>query len=128
MTAPGGAASTSSGTSSSGCSREQISVECPRNARDWTSRIPSWTMEKLRIYAASRESALAMLASLPKYRAVLAEGPQGYEVLIALNGNDADIVGVLDALQQYVTKRGSGPAKVELDGHRYVMHPEPDGK
>jgi hypothetical protein len=84
-------------------------------------------MEKLRIYAASRESALAMLASLAKFRAVLAEGPRGYEVLIAVNGNDAEIVGVLDALQQYVTNRGSGAAKVELNGYSYVMHPEPEG-
>jgi hypothetical protein len=85
-------------------------------------------MEKLRIHAASRESALAMVANLSKFKVELAEGPRGYEVLIPLNGKDAEIVRVLSVLQQYVTERASGPAQVELNGHRYVMHAEPDGK
>ena len=86
-------------------------------------------MEKLRIYAVSRESALATLDSLKKFRAELAvaESPGGYEVLVALNG-DAEIVGVLDALQQHVTQRADGPARVELNGTRYVVHAELDGR
>jgi hypothetical protein len=83
-------------------------------------------MENLRIDAASPESAHAMLAKLSEFETELVESPRGYQVVVALKGNDADIVGVLNALQQYVTERSDGPARVELSGRSYVMHPEPD--
>jgi hypothetical protein len=83
-------------------------------------------MKQLSIDAASPESASEMVAALSSFRAELVDGPGGPQVIVALDGNDADIVAVLNALQQYVTARADGPARVELDEKQYVMHPEPD--
>jgi hypothetical protein len=82
-------------------------------------------MEKMAIHAASPESAYAMLAALSPFGAELADdGALGREVVVDLHSDDAEIVAVLHALQKYVTERADGPARVELNGHRYVMHAE----
>ena len=84
-------------------------------------------MKQLSIEAATPESASAMLAALSSFRAELVDGPRGPQVVVALNGNDSDIVAVLSALQQYVSERADGPARVGLGENSYVMYPEPDG-
>ena len=45
-----------------------------------------------------------------------------YEVRVALGGSDRDTVRVLNAIHEYVTNRGDGPTRIELDGHSYAMH------
>lgn len=47
-----------------------------------------------------------------------------YQVEIVLDG-DREIVAVLGALVKYVTARGDGSARLELDGHRYILPPQP---
>jgi hypothetical protein len=46
----------------------------------------------------------------------------GYRVSIELGSSDRRIIAVLDILDEYVTERASGPARVEVDGHPHVMH------
>jgi len=84
-------------------------------------------MEKLRIHPRSRESAQAMVAALSGFHAELVESAEGYEVAVTLGRDgrgDDEIVAVLKALEQYVTARASGPARLELGGRSYVMRPE----
>jgi hypothetical protein len=83
-------------------------------------------METLTIHAASPESAQEMLAALSGFPAELTEIGDSHLVVIPLGAADAEIVGVLNALQVYVTARGDGAAQVEFNGHNYVMHPEPE--
>jgi hypothetical protein len=83
-------------------------------------------MKTLTIHAASAESAREMLAALSGFRAELTEIEDSYLIVIPLDGADAEIVGVLNALQEYVTGRADGAAQVEFNGHSYVMHPEPE--
>ena len=81
-------------------------------------------MDTLAIQAMSSESARGMLAALSAFEAELVETPTGRcEIVVALAGDDAEIVAVLNALERYVTERAGGPARVELNGRKYVMHP-----
>jgi hypothetical protein len=84
-------------------------------------------MERLRIHPRSRESAQGMLAALSGFHAELLESAEGYEIAVTLGGDgrgDDEIVAVLNALEQYVTARSTGPARLELGGRSYVMRPE----
>jgi hypothetical protein len=85
-------------------------------------------MEALTIQAANPESGRAMLEALSAFRAELMKDDGRCEVVVHLGRGDSEIVAVLNALEQYVTERGSGPAQVELDGHSYVMHPVPENE
>jgi hypothetical protein len=65
------------------------------------------------------------------YDALSTFGPQltgsqdkGYRVTIDLARSDRQIIAILDALEEHVRQRGSGPARVEVDGRRYAMHPQ----
>jgi hypothetical protein len=86
-------------------------------------------LETLTIHAAGAESAREMLAALSGFQAELVQVADGDAVAIALGGNDGEVVAVLNAIQQYVTERADGPARLDFDGHCYLMHrePEPDG-
>ena len=83
-------------------------------------------MDRLTIQAASPESGRAMLAALARFRAELLEDSEGCQVTVTLDQDDAEITAVLRALEDYITERASGPARVELNGQPYVMHPVPD--
>jgi hypothetical protein len=83
-------------------------------------------MQTLRIEAASTASAHAMTDALAEFQAELVETEDGRsEVVVTLRGGDQDIVKVLNALERYVTERAKGPARIELEGRKYSMHPEP---
>jgi hypothetical protein len=82
-------------------------------------------METLTIHAASDRSAREMLEALNDFPAELVQAGDSSMVVVDLGG-DAQIVGVLSALQEYVTNRGDGAAHVEFNGTNYVMHPEPE--
>ena len=79
-------------------------------------------METLRIQAATPETGRAMLAALSDFRAELLESSEGCEVVVSLGKNDEELVGVLNALERYVTERADGPARVEVWGKSYVLH------
>ena len=84
-------------------------------------------MERLRIHPRSRESAQEMLAALSEFHAELLENAEGYEVVVTLGRDgkgDEQIVAVLNALEQYITARAPGPARLELGERSYVMRPE----
>jgi hypothetical protein len=78
-------------------------------------------MEGITIQAASPESAHAMLAALSRVHPSCAADE--CEVVISLSGSKGEIVAVLDALEEYVTTRATGPTRLALDGHKYVMEP-----
>lgn len=80
-------------------------------------------MESLVIHAVSLESAEGFCAGLSAFDPKLTEAEPGrYEVGIPLRGSDRAIVAVLNALEDYVTHRGNGPARIEVYGRRYTMH------
>jgi hypothetical protein len=84
-------------------------------------------MERLRIHPRSRESAQGMLAALAGFHAELLESSEGYEIVVTLGRDgrgDGEIVAVLNALEQHVTARPTGPARLELGGRSYVMRPD----
>ena len=80
-------------------------------------------METLTIHAASPETARAMLAVLSEFRAELVESADGCQVVVSLGRGDREIVGVLEALEEYVSLRGIGPARVDVYGKSYALHP-----
>lgn len=82
-------------------------------------------MDTLTIHAATPESARAMHLVLSGFQTELVETAGGYELVITFSGRDSEIVDVLNALQNYVSERGDGPARVDFHGNSYVMHPEP---
>jgi hypothetical protein len=80
-------------------------------------------METLVVHAVSLESAQGYSAALSGFRAKLVEAKNGrYGVQVTLAG-DREIVAVLNALVKYVSQRGDGPARLELDGHAYTLPP-----
>jgi len=83
-------------------------------------------MDRLTIHAASPETGHAMLAALSGFRAELLQSSEGCQVVVTLGRGDAEIAAVLSALEGYVTERSRGPARVELNGRAYVMHPAPE--
>src|SRR5262245_66623261 len=82
-------------------------------------------MQTMMIHAASAESAREILAALSPFEAKLVDMGDKHMVVVDLR-RDAQIVGVLNALQQYVTERGDGAAQLDFNGQRYVMRPEPE--
>jgi hypothetical protein len=83
------------------------------------------TVQKLTITARSLESADALFVALSRFHPEMIDGENGsHSVTIAL-GSDSDIIAALNAIEQYVTARSDGPARLELDGHIYTMQPEP---
>ena len=81
-------------------------------------------MKTLTIKATSEESARGFLSGLTGFDAELLQGEDGsYLVEIALGGPDVEIVAVLNALEDYVSRRGEGPAEVDLSGRSYKLHP-----
>jgi hypothetical protein len=83
-------------------------------------------MQTLRIEAASHASARALIRALAEFEAELVEGEDGRsEVVVTLRGGDQQIIRVLNALEVYVTERSQGPAKIDLEGRKYTMHPQP---
>jgi hypothetical protein len=64
-----------------------------------------------------------MLKCLGGFEAELVEREAGrYAVLISLDG-DRDINDVLGTIDAHVTERADGPARLDLDGRRYLIEP-----
>jgi hypothetical protein len=45
----------------------------------------------------------------------------GYRVTVEM-GSERALIGALDGIQEYVSTRDKGPARVDLDGRRYTFH------
>jgi hypothetical protein len=81
-------------------------------------------MEKLSILAATPQSARGLYEALSAFRTDLLETEdQRYRVDITLVGGDREIIDVLNAIEHYVTERGTEPARITLSGRTYSMHP-----
>jgi hypothetical protein len=82
-------------------------------------------VEALVIHAASRASAEGFCSALSDLRPKLVENGDGRcQVEISLaGGSDQEIVKALNTIEAHVASRGDGPARLDLDGHRYVLHP-----
>jgi hypothetical protein len=81
-------------------------------------------VQALTIKAVTLESAQGFLSGLDGFQAELLEAEDGsYLVEIALQGRDREIIAVLNALENYVSHRGEGPAEIGLAGRTYELHP-----
>ena len=76
------------------------------------------------IRAASAESAQEMQDTLAAFQPRLLESAGRYTVIVHL-GRDEEILGVLAALQDYVSERADGAARVDFEGRTYTLRPEP---
>jgi hypothetical protein len=80
-------------------------------------------MRTLKIEAVSLASARDLCDALSGFQVELVATESGsYEVKVALGMSDRDTARVLGAIEDYITKRGTDPARLEIDGHSYAMH------
>jgi hypothetical protein len=83
-------------------------------------------MKKLTVDASTDEVAQGLFTALAGFHPEIVETPLGgYQVAVALSGSDAQIVAILSALEQHVTERGNGPARIDLQGRRYTLDVQP---
>lgn len=86
-------------------------------------------MRSLTIAAVNRRSARGFLDALTDagLDAELRKESDGtYCVEVRMDGADRDIHRALSALEEHVTARASGPARLELDGRSYTLEAVPD--
>ena len=84
-------------------------------------------MRSLTIEAMTAESAQGFRSALSEFETELTETNDGrYLVKVALTRSDRAIVLVLHALEDYLTHRVGGPAKLRLEGNEYTMRPRPE--
>lgn len=84
-------------------------------------------MQKLTVDASTNEVAQGLFSALGGFWPEIVENADGgYQVVVALGGDDAQIIAILSALERHVTERGDGPAKIELAGRRYTLHAQPE--
>ncbi len=80
-------------------------------------------MRNITIEAATPESALGLYQALAGFRAELRETEDGRRFIdVELRGGDREVVDVLNAVEDYVTRRSDGPARVALNGRTYALH------
>jgi hypothetical protein len=81
-------------------------------------------MQTLTIKAVTVESAHGFMSGLGAFQAELVEAEDGgYLVQVTLRGGDREIIDLLNALEDYVSHRGEGPAEVGLAGRTYELRP-----
>lgn len=82
----------------------------------------SSAMRTLTIGAANLASARGFLDALDGFQAKLLSTSDGtYNVEISLDETNRSAIEVLNTLEQHVTERASGPARLELDGRNYLL-------
>jgi hypothetical protein len=85
-------------------------------------------MESLVIHAASRESAELFCAALSGFDPQLIERENGScQVEVTLGRSNRKILQALSALEEHVSMRGDGPARLDVLGQRYTLHPTDAG-
>lgn len=81
-------------------------------------------MRSLTIDARSLQSAQALYNALSSFLPeLIGDDQSGYRVTVPLGTSDRQIIEILDAIERHVTERDSGPARVELEGRQYTLHP-----
>lgn len=81
-------------------------------------------MRSLTVEAISLESAQRLYDTLSEFKPELTGSKEeGFRVSVELGSSDRQVLAVLDAVQEYVAERSS-PARVELEGRRYTLHPD----
>lgn len=80
-------------------------------------------MEALVIHADSRQSAEGFCSALSELQAKLVRLNGHWQVEIPLYEGDKEILDALSAIEAYVCARGDGPARLDLDGRSYTLHP-----
>jgi hypothetical protein len=81
-------------------------------------------MESLVIHAASRETAEAFCAALSEFDPELTMSEDGRcQVEVPVARSNQKILAALNALEAYVSTRADGPARLDLDGQLYTLHP-----
>jgi hypothetical protein len=80
-------------------------------------------LKRLTIEAADLESARGLCRALAGFDAKLEEDEHGVCLVIVTIESDRDIVEVLGAIERHIRGRNGGPARIGLDGNRYVMEP-----
>jgi len=84
-------------------------------------------MQKLTVDASTNEVAHGLYSALAGFHPELVETPDGgYRVVVSFRGSDAQVIAILTALEQHITERGDGPARVDLEGRSYTLHAEPN--
>lgn len=82
-------------------------------------------MQMLTIEAVSTASAQGLLEALSEFRPRLVVSEDNRQnVVVDLGANAREIVDVLNRLERYVVERADGPARLELAGRSYTLHPE----
>jgi len=80
-------------------------------------------MQTITIEAATPASATGLYEALSGFQVELREADDGRRyVEVQLGRGDREIVEVLNAIEDYVTERASGPARIGLNGRNYLMH------
>jgi hypothetical protein len=81
-------------------------------------------LQSLAIEAKSLESAQGLFRALSEFDPrLVGDEREGFRVVVKV-GTDRRLLAVLDALEQHVTQRQDGPARVDLQGRRYTVHSE----
>ena len=79
-------------------------------------------MRGITIDAKSLESAQALYDALSTFGPQLTGSrEEGYRVTIDLVRSERQIGAILNALEEHARKQASGPARVEVDGRRYML-------
>jgi hypothetical protein len=85
-------------------------------------------MQALTVRASSFEVAQGLYAALLDYGPeIIGDDSEGYQVSVSLQGGDRRIIGILDALEEHVSKQNKS-AQVQLGPRTYVLHPETTGE
>ena len=79
-------------------------------------------MRSLIVEAEGLESARDLYSALSRFHPELSGSEaEGYRVAVELGSFDRRVVTVLDVIDEYVSRRNDGPARVELDGRKYTL-------
>ena len=80
-------------------------------------------MRGITIDARTLESAQALYEALSAFRPrLMGSEDEGYRVTLERSNSDRQVFSILDALQEYLSQRATGPARLEVDGRRYTMY------
>jgi hypothetical protein len=79
-------------------------------------------MRSLSVEASSLESARALHSALAEFHPELSGSEdEGYRVTVELGSFDRKVISVLDAIEEHVSIRNDGAARINLDGRTYTL-------
>jgi hypothetical protein len=79
-------------------------------------------MRALTVDARSRESGEALYSALAGFHPELSgDDEEGWRVVVQL-ASDKVVLEILRLLEEHVSERADGPARIGLDGRTYTLH------